>query len=130
MTDFFIIEEDISISSALKAKLSLADQSVITHNGSGDLHTLTERIIDISPDFIILDIIRTSGLDGFDILSAIKGHDELLTIPVFVFTDLSNKETEQQCRNLGADYFFDKNEYYLEEFIKKIMNIIFNIKNK
>ncbi len=68
-------------------------------------------------------------MDGIEILRHLKSDKELAKIPVFVFTNLMDQESKNKCLDLGAEYYFVKTDYHLDEFINKINKIVEN-KNK
>ena len=59
------------------------------------------------PLFVLLDL-NMPGLDGRDVLDALK-HDTLLhAIPVIVFTTSSNARDIEECYRLGANSYLTK----------------------
>jgi len=72
-----------------------------------------------APDVIVLDLRLPSGKteeneeisekeNGMTILRWVKANDKFRNTPVIVFTNLSDKETEDECNKLGADEFMVK----------------------
>ncbi|MDR1874810.1 MAG: diguanylate cyclase [Synergistaceae bacterium] len=56
------------------------------------------------PDLILLDILMP-GMNGFDVLAALKSSEETKNIPVIIITELSDEEAEERGFFLGAvDY--------------------------
>ena len=127
----FIIEDNVNILAALKAKLSVLGFEVDTNLGNGNINEIKHNIIKFGPDFIILDLILPE-VSGFDILKMIK-HDEHiyqhLSTPVFIFADLSDEDIKKRCDTLGADYFFVKNDFNIDEFVTKVKKIMHNNHN-
>jgi DNA-binding response OmpR family regulator len=121
----FIIEDDINILSALQAKLSHSGLSVAVNSGINERETIIREIINEKPDYIILDVILPL-IDGFKLLRDIKANDETGGIPVFIFTDFSENDLKAKCDNLGADYYFLKNELNIDQFTDKIGKIMRN----
>lgn len=70
-------------------------------NGDGK-HNGTPR-----PDPILLDL-NLPGLDGFDVLKAIKTHDEWKSIPVIIVTSSALEEDIHRARRFEADHYFSK----------------------
>ena len=72
------------------------------------------RAVDLAramrPDFVILDL-NLPGRSGLEVLPLLKA---LLRAPtVLVLTNHAGEAFEQRCRELGADYFFDKSKQFL-----------------
>jgi CheY-like chemotaxis protein len=72
-----------------------------------------------APDVIVLDLRLPSGKtegneevsdkeNGMTILRWVKANDKFQKTPVIVFTNLNDKETENECNKLGADEFMIK----------------------
>ena len=64
-----------------------------------------EAILRLKPDVVILDI-RLIGEDGLSVLERIK--KEHSPPIVIVLTNYPYPQYRKKCRELGADYFFDK----------------------
>lgn len=120
-----IIEDNVNILSGLQAKFSSLGMGVSTSDGSGDIEHIVRAIIAQKPHYIILDLILPL-LDGLEILKNIKANENIHNIPVFVFSDFSEEDLKNKCLNLGADYYFLKNEFNLDQFIEKVIRIINN----
>jgi len=122
---FLIIEDDANILYSLQAKLNVSGFQTMIDNGSFGIHETIYRIIEEKPDYIILDLILPD-IDGFDLLHNIKGHKDISSIPVFVFTNLSDEGTKELVDKIGGDYYFLKNELNIDQFTTKILKIIKN----
>jgi DNA-binding NarL/FixJ family response regulator len=71
----------------------------------GEVRSSSKRILETKPDTVILDIRLQDG-NGIEIL---KNFKEKAWKPKFiVFTNYPWQVFQQQCKTLGADYFFDK----------------------
>jgi len=74
----------------------------------GQDHNAEDAIASISeskPDAVILDI-RLPGLSGIDVLKDIRA--KKLPIRVIMLTNYPYPPYRKKCKELGADYFFDK----------------------
>ena len=60
------------------------------------------------PDMILLDLNMPGGVDGFDILSAIRTDQSLARIPVVILTSTDNASTRLDALELGATDFLSK----------------------
>lgn len=79
------------------------------------------------PDLIVLDIMLSGGLNGFDVLEQLRRDTFLKHTPIIVFTDLENEE--QTARSLGAtDYIVKSKKNSFEQLnaylVKKIKDIL------
>jgi len=83
--------------------INIADVEIV-----GQVHNAKDAIASISetkPDVVILDI-RLPGLSGIDVLKDIR--DKKLPIRVIMLTNYTYPQYRKKCKELGADYFFDK----------------------
>ncbi len=122
-----IIEDDTNLLYSLQAKFSAEGFLVDSNQGNGSIEEMTNMVQLVKPGYIILDLLLPS-LDGFELLQAIKANPETNRIPVFIFTNLSDKESKEKSDQLGADQFFLKSDFILDDFVTKISKIISNKK--
>ena len=120
-----IIEDDSTILYGLKAKFSSVGVSVLANNGVGEINDVIHEIRVNKPEYIILDLIL-QGFDGFEMLSTIKAEIVDLKISIFIFSNIIDKNSREKCESLGADYYFLKNEFNIDEFVDKVLRIIKN----
>ena len=120
----FIIEDDINLCSALTAKFSVLGFKVAGFIDNQIL-IIANKIKAFKPDYIILDLILPS-VNGYELLSAIKADEQLAKIPVYIFSDSSTADTKGRALNLGADQFFAKDKFGLDEFVERVAKIILN----
>ncbi|MGE5621224.1 MAG: response regulator [archaeon] len=59
------------------------------------------------PELIVLDL-NMPRLNGKEVLQKIKQSGRLQNVPVAVLTSSSNPRDEEECRQLGAEYYFTK----------------------
>jgi CheY-like chemotaxis protein len=59
------------------------------------------------PDVVVLDV-NLPGLNGFEILRAIKEREDLRPIPVLMLSAASHESSREQARRLGAIGFIEK----------------------
>jgi two-component system alkaline phosphatase synthesis response regulator PhoP len=121
----FIIEDDANILYSLEANFSAEGLTVETHEGEEELEEIIDDIIDFRPDYLILDVILPN-LDGFEIIKRIKNDAELVELPIFVFSDISDEDSRARSLEIGADYFFPKEEFDTYEFAEKVKKIMAN----
>lgn len=121
----FIIEDDANLLYGLDAQFANAGMDVETATGEEDLEELLADLREFAPDYIILDLILPK-IDGFEIIRRIKSDGELSDRQIFIFTDISDEDSRQRSLELGADYFFFKEEFDTFEFAEKVKKIIAN----
>ena len=121
----FIIEDDTNILYGLEANFSAEGLEVQTSEGEEEIEELMENIRDFEPDYLVLDVILPR-LDGFDIIKKVKEDDELSDLPIFIFSDISDEDSRSRSLEMGADYFFPKDEFDTYEFTEKVKKIMAN----
>jgi DNA-binding response OmpR family regulator len=122
----YIIEDDANFLYSLQAKLSLAGCQVKIDLGNAEVSEILKDIKKYQPDFIILDLILPK-LDGLDILKKLKSDDETSSFPIFIFTNMTDKDTRDKCFELGAKQVYYKTDLNTEELILKITKIFENL---
>ena len=100
----YIVEDSALIRGRTKYMLSKIDGIDIT-GASGYVDDAIEEIREKKPDIVILDI-RLNGGNGIDVLKKIK--EEKPETTVIIFTNYMYPEYISRCRELHADYFYDK----------------------
>jgi len=73
--------------------------------GAADWGQALEMLRSLDPDLVILDL-NLAGRSGLDLLPQLKSKKPAPL--VIVFTNHSGPEYANRCRELGADFFFDK----------------------
>ena len=121
----FIIEDDANILYGLEAQFTAADLEVEVSEADEELEELMAKIRDFDPQYIILDLILPK-VDGFEVIKKIKSDEELAEKEIFIFTDLSDEDSRSRSLELGADYFFFKEEFDTFEFAEKVKKIVAN----
>jgi DNA-binding NarL/FixJ family response regulator len=83
--------------------INIADVEIVgqANNGKDAIAIISET----NPDVVILDI-RLPGLSGIDVLKDIRA--KKLPIRVIMLTNYIYPQYRKKCKELGADYFFDK----------------------
>jgi DNA-binding response OmpR family regulator len=125
----FIVEDDANILYGLESQFTAADLEVEVSEADEEIDELISNIKEYDPDYIILDLILPK-IDGFEVIKRIKGDDELNEKEIFIFTDLSDEDSRSRSLELGADYFFFKEEFDTFEFAEKVIKIVNNKSKK
>ncbi len=121
----FIIEDDVNILYGLESQFGADEFEVQSSQGDEEVDELISSIKDFDPNYIILDLLLPKN-DGFDVIKRIKEDSEISDRPIFIFTDLSDDDSRNRSLELGADYYFIKEEFDPFEFVEKVKKIIEN----
>jgi len=121
----FIIEDDANLLSSLQAKFSLEGFQVETSSGNVEIQEIINDIKRSRSDYIVLDLILPR-VDGFEIIKDLNADEETVDLPIFIFTNLSDQDSRSRGMELGAKYYFIKNDFSVDEFVEKIKKIINN----
>lgn len=121
----FIVEDDANILYGMESHFSSEGFDVETSIGDEDAEEIVNKIKEFETDYLILDLILPK-VDGFEIVKKIKEDDELVDLPIFIFTDLSDEDSKSRSLKLGVEYYFIKDEFDTFEFAEKVVKIIGN----
>ncbi|WP_334056161.1 response regulator [Polaribacter sp. P097] len=86
-------------------------------NGKKALALVNEK--NATFDLIISDL-NMPVMDGFQFLAELKKNSSLKRIPIVIISSLDDKETIEQCYDLGISSYFNKSE----EFSKHKSNLL------
>jgi CheY-like chemotaxis protein len=89
------------------------------------LESLENGEVDFKADLITLDI-NLPKIDGFGLLSFIKGSDKLKAIPVVIFSTSSYYLDKRKAMDLGADVFVTKPSSFSE--YRSVLNDLYDLK--
>jgi len=116
MSKILIVEDEKSLSEALKAKLEKEGFDVdVASNGALGLVLAKEK----KPNLIILDILMPI-MDGLTMLDELKKDEQVKGIPVLVLTNLSDDETMSKALQNNTFDFLVKSDWPLEAIVEKI----------
>jgi DNA-binding response OmpR family regulator len=122
----FIIEDDVNLAGAMQARFSVAGfEAEINRGGEEDIEDLTNEIKKVDADIVILDLILPK-LDGFEIIKKIRADEEISDIYIFIFTDVSDEDSKARGLRVGANQYFIKDDFSVEEFTEKVKKIMEN----
>ena len=104
MKQILIIEDEMNIRESVAELLELKGYGVLeAENGnSGVRHALENK-----PDLILCDIMMP-GMNGHDVLTAIRNKQGYANVPFIFLTALSQKDDIRKGMNLGADDYLVK----------------------
>lgn len=100
--NIFIVDDDPYICKILQKALEI---SGFRSNSTTNSTLAIEMILESKPDLILLDI-SMPGLDGLEVLEAIKNNG--INVPVIMMTGFSSMETTVKAIRLGAKDYLTK----------------------
>jgi DNA-binding response OmpR family regulator len=114
------VEDDRFISAIIHRKLESEGGELI---GASQGEEALEIIKKTPVDIILLDIILP-GMNGVQILQAIRRNPATAKTPVIMLTNLDQKEDREMCKMLGVSDFFVKASVNLDQVVARIKNIL------
>jgi len=124
--NIFIIEDDVVLAGAMQAQFNLKKFTAEINLGNEeDVEALINEIKKVDADIVILDLILPK-LDGFEIIKAIRSDEEISDIYIFIFTDVSDEDSKARGLQVGANQYFIKDDFSVEEFTEKVKKIMEN----
>jgi DNA-binding response OmpR family regulator len=120
----FIIEDDVNILHGLQAKFRVEGFDVKFSSGEESLLELVDNINFFETDYVILDIVLPN-MDGFEVIKKIRENIGN-SLPIFVFSDVSENDVQTRARDYGANYYFVKEHINIDEFSGKVLKIVEN----
>ena len=82
-----------------------------------------ERLADIRPDLILLDLIMPE-MDGFEFLAELRKTPASREIPVVVVTAADLTEEDHRRLNVGVERVLDKAAYSRDELLEELRNLV------
>ena len=116
-----IIEDDNFLQGLEATKLKKEGYEVMAASNSVEAFKFIEGKSKI--DLILLDLLLPE-VDGFMILEKIRQNKAMLTIPVIVFSNLSEEKDIKRATKLGISEFMVKSNFTLDELAKKVKSLI------
>jgi len=99
-----IVDDSELLQARLKKAIVDANESICISQAFNCLEA-SELFLSFAPDMLILDIALPDG-SGIDLLTKFK--KEKPTAIEIILTNYPTAEFNKRCKQLGADYFFDK----------------------
>jgi len=116
-----IIEDDNFLQGLEATKLKKEGYDILTASNSVEAFKFIDNKEKI--DLILLDLLLPD-VDGFMILEKIRQNKDFLTIPVIVFSNLSEDKDVNRATKLGISQFMVKSNFTLDELSKKVKELI------
>jgi|ERR1700693_80776 len=115
-----LIEDSEFVQRTFQTVLASAGfQISVGKNGSEGLASVAKDM----PDLILLDLMMPV-LDGFKVLSFLKGDPKLCEIPVIVLSAKGNSEEIQKAISMGARDFLNKSTTPPKKVLEKVKEIL------
>jgi|SRR3989344_2438720 len=115
-----LIEDDEFLAELYATKLTIEGYKVyLANDGQKGLKMAKEKL----PALVLLDILLPK-MDGFEVLTALKGDIKTKKIPVILLTNLSQRSDVQRGLDLGADDYLIKAHFMPSEVVAKIKRLI------
>jgi len=88
-----------------------------------------EKALSFKPELILLDIILPN-MSGFEILKELKTKDDTKNIPVVILSNLGQDRDIKQGKELGAEDYWVKAKYTINEVVDKIKKELEKVRKK
>jgi DNA-binding response OmpR family regulator len=111
-----LVEDDVFLKKLLSKKFEKADFTTLVATDGKDA---VKQLESATPNLVILDLMLPN-MSGFEVLKTIRENNKLRTVPVIVFSNLSDEESMQKCTNLGIKEYLVKSNITPEELLTKI----------
>ncbi len=102
--NIMIVDDNPDLVDIVKSILSTKGYNVQCVYGGEELFN---RLEEQKPDLILLDIMMPN-MDGFDILSRLRGSAETASIPVILLTGRNQFDDVLKGYGMGTDYYISK----------------------
>jgi CheY-like chemotaxis protein len=112
--DIFLLEK------ALKSRAIVYELEKF-HDGETAIKGLAEKNR-IAPDLILVDL-NLPRRDGFEVLTAIRGHPSLSGVPLAILTSSEDGKDKHRIALLGGERYIHKPPI-LEEFVEQVGNAV------
>jgi CheY-like chemotaxis protein len=98
-------EDDVLLTQMVLAKISKDIKVETALSGEAGLALLRRK--DVPPSLILLDL-KMPGMDGLNVLCAIRADERLRPIPVIIVTHSDLESDKDACGKNGANSFLSK----------------------
>lgn len=120
MKKILIVEDDSFLQGLEASKLTKEGYEIATASNGIEALKNIENLTDFS--FVLLDLMLPD-IDGFMILEKIRAHKDGATIPVIVFSNMSEEKDMARAKKLGVTEFMIKSNFTLDELVEKVKTL-------
>ncbi len=127
-----LVEDDKLTVDVYKESLGLAGFKVNSFDFGNDAIEWikqTDQEKSEKPDIILLDLLLPD-INGIEVLKALRKNQETKDIPVFILTNYTNRELENNCKDLKVSKFLLKTDYVPSKLIELIKKELKKRKNQ
>lgn len=120
MKNILIIEDDEFLRGLISKKFVSESFNIISAiDGTDGIKKAQEE----KPNLILLDLVLPN-IDGFEVLTKLKGDSATSSIPIVILSNLGQKEDIDKGMKLGATDYIIKAQFTPEEIVEKIKAIL------
>ncbi len=120
MSKILIVEDDSFLQGLEANKLKKEGYEIITAS-SGD--EAMQKINEAGISLVLLDLVLPN-FDGFQVLEKIRSTEGIKSLPVIVFSNLSEDKDIKRAESLGATDFLVKSNFTLDELVERIKTVL------
>jgi two-component system phosphate regulon response regulator PhoB/two-component system alkaline phosphatase synthesis response regulator PhoP len=120
MRKILLVEDDPFLVDIYKRKFKKTGFDVLTTSNGKEAIKLAKKE---KADLLILDIVLP-GVEGWEVLKAIKSDPKTNSLKVVVLSNLGQKEEVEKGMELGATKYLIKAHYTPSEVVKEVKKIL------
>lgn len=110
-----IIEDDTFLVDAYKIKLASSPWRILTAINGNDGYAMALKE---KPDLVILDLL-IDGITGLEVLRRLRLAPETKSTPIIIASNVSQEESIDEAKKLGANDYFIKSDISISDLFKK-----------
>lgn len=111
-----LIEDDPTLIEMYQLKFKLSELNLLVATGG---YQGLDMVKKEKPDLVLLDI-RMDDLDGFEVLKRMKADPTLNDIPVYLLTNMGEKDAAEKGKRLGAEAYVMKAKLTPQEVVSLV----------
>lgn len=111
-----LIEDDPTLIEMYQLKFRLSGLNLLVATGG---YRGLDMVKKEKPDLVLLDI-RMDDLDGFEVLKRMKADPTLKDIPVYLLTNMGEKDAAEKGKRLGAEAYVMKAKLTPQEVVSLV----------
>lgn len=116
MARILIVDDAVEIQQVICELLSMCGHEVLTASSGPEA---MDTLANTHPDLVLLDI-SMPGMNGFDVLSAMRSIPGTQDVKVMMMTALADRESIAKARSLGAMDFVIKGSVDIDDLLNRV----------